>query len=61
MEEGAKDDEDMPDAMIETVLVVVHEEIHTARVGDTFGQNKEEREGGDALTDRLDHEEDGPS
>ena len=61
MEEGAKDDEDVPDAVVVAMLTIVDKEIYTAGIGDAFGRNEDKSKWSDALADRLDHEKDSPA
>ena len=63
MEEGAQDDEDVPDAVVVRVFgfSIVEEEIDTSSVGNTLEHDKEYGPEVDALTHRGYEEENGPS
>lgn len=63
MEEGAQDDEDVPDAVVIRVFgfSIVEEEIDASSVGNAFEHNQENGPEVDALTHRGNDEENGPS
>ena len=61
MEEGTKDDEDVPIAVVIDVFLIVGKEIYARRICDSFGKDEDYGKRSDTLANRFDKEEYSPT